>query len=215
MPWFYGLCWFSVAIFAIHLAFLAYVRASVGKFSDGTVAGVVILSLMPFVALVSVLGLLVHLFYIRVFLGISTYEYLKRQGEVRGQKMLDKEAQRLESKREEIEKEQARIREEWRKNREKELAERKARQERKGLLPELMSKTSSSSSNVPSPNHVSLGAQAGLATPLSTRSMQTSPRPVSSAAASTSPSNHAGRKPSVQFDDTSDEPESSKTLALT
>ena len=125
--YFYGLCYFSVLIFCLHFAYLGYVRALHGPFSGGTIAGVVVLSILPAIALIGLVSILGHLMYFRVVLGISTYEYIKRKGEKKGQAMLDEEAKIFESKRANIEEEQARIREEWRKNREKETLARNER----------------------------------------------------------------------------------------
>jgi len=129
---FLGLIVSSIAIFSVQIGFLIYTRIeSPSAFeSTGTVVGVVILSLLPAVAILWLWFLLLSLAYFRVYLGLSTYEYLKKTGEVRGQKAMEKESKRIEDRRTDIEKEQAAIREEWRRQREKEQASRREKDQR-------------------------------------------------------------------------------------
>jgi hypothetical protein len=117
----------SILIFAIQIAFVIYVNAYY-PFVGGPLAGVIILSIMPGLAIVLLASLLVSLAYFRMYLGLTTYEYLMKKGEKKGAELLEKEQKRLDSRKADIEKEQERVREEWRQNRERELELKRQRE---------------------------------------------------------------------------------------
>lgn len=111
-------------MFCIQIAFVIRVGVTVG-YSSGEIAGVVVLSILPGVGIISMSIILCYLGYFRKYWKMSTYEYITKMEQEAGAAILEAESIRVESHRMTIDEEQEEIRAEWKRNREKQLAEKK------------------------------------------------------------------------------------------
>jgi hypothetical protein len=110
---------FSILVFAVQIAFAIY-SGTTQVYSPGRIAGIVILSILPGVAMIAVSSSLGYQIYLRYWLGKTTHEYIKENDIKRGEIKLQRESKRMESRRPDIEKEQEAVRAEWLKQRNKE-----------------------------------------------------------------------------------------------
>ena len=112
----------ALLTFAVQIAFAIYAGQRVGYANGGFVAGAVLLSILPGIALCLLAFNLAYFSWIRVWHQMTSYEFIRLQAEKEGQRELDLESARVERNRSEIEARQAAVREEWRKQREKDKA---------------------------------------------------------------------------------------------
>jgi len=97
--------------------------------SSGLIAAAVVLSLLPLVSVFALLSLLVTHVYLRLYLGMTTQEYLDDRGRKRGDAELEKEAHRVEARRKEIDESADAVRKEWLAAREKDKQDRERRRQ--------------------------------------------------------------------------------------
>lgn len=115
------LIFFSILMFAIQISFVITTNAQ-SPFSAGELVGVILLSIGPGIAIILLIVLLAYLTYFHLILGMTTYEYLLHRAEQKNQAEIAADNLRWEKRRKEIEKEQEELRQEWLRNREKEMA---------------------------------------------------------------------------------------------
>jgi hypothetical protein len=117
--WFLALVCAATSMFIVQLVFAGVTGPLM---SPGLVAAAVVLSFLPFVAICLLGSVLAVHAYLCLVKGWTTQEYLVFRGEKRGAAELQREADRVESKREALDREAQLVREEWRRTRETEKA---------------------------------------------------------------------------------------------
>ena len=118
----------ATAMFVVQIVFAGVAGPLM---SSGLIAAAVVLSLLPLVSVFALLSLLVTHVYLRLYLGMTTQEYLDDRGRKRGNAELEKEARRVETRRKEIDESADTVRKEWLAAREKEKQERVDRERRR------------------------------------------------------------------------------------
>jgi hypothetical protein len=124
LPHFLGLCLTSILLFVVQMAFAIYtgVTATLGT---GEIVGIVLLSALPLTMTIVLISTTGYLLYWRWWLGMSTYEVMMKKWSEAHDAEMAKESQRLEKTREDVAREQERVRAEWLANREKERQAKK------------------------------------------------------------------------------------------
>ena len=99
--------------------------------SSGLIAAAAVLSFLPLVSVCALVSLVATHAYLRLYLGMTTQEYLDERARKRGNAELEKEARRVETRRKEIDESADTVRKEWLAAREKEKQERVDRERRR------------------------------------------------------------------------------------
>jgi len=123
--WFILLALTAAIMFTIEIVFVGITGPLM---SSGQLAGAIVLSFLPFVALCLLISLLVVHFYLRVIKNWTTQEYIDHQREERGKQELAQEAARVETNRAETDAKAEEVRQEWLRQRE---LEKKREEEKK------------------------------------------------------------------------------------
>lgn len=131
---FIGLVTSASAMFAVQISFAVYTAVFLrSTVEGGMIAGIVICTVLPLIALGGLLSVLAVQVWLRLVWGITTYEYLDRKAEAKMMREFAEEDKRREAKRAELEREKEELRREWIARRERE--ERVAEEKKTGAAP--------------------------------------------------------------------------------
>lgn len=122
---FLGLVVGAIIMFAIQIAFAVFtiINLNLKDSNVGMLVGIVITSVLPFVAMNGMISVLAYLVYIRGFLGMTTYEYLIWKQDIADEKQQRKELAEFEKKKHKLDAEKEALRQEWLETRRKEELE--------------------------------------------------------------------------------------------